>query len=940
MIGLLEKLGPEQGCFLSVSGEPGIGKTRLMSELSTAAQARGHLVLGGRGAEFERDIPFGVWIDALDDYLGMLGRNGLERLVGERGARLAEVFPAVAGQFGLSRAGPSGGGPPLPRLDATSLPGERYLVHRTARALLEGLAAERPVLVVIDDLHWTDPASAELLAHLLRHPPAAPVLVAVAFRTGPGPVGVQSELGPAIRDGRGAELSLAPLTADQAGELIGTQPAEVRRALFEQSGGNPFYLRELARAHARDGVPSSVTAALAQELAALPAPARLLAEVAAVAGDPVELSEAAVAAPMGESEATEAVGVLVDTGLLVRADVPRRYRFRHPIVRRAVYETLPEGRRIAAHARLAAITFGRGAELATRAHHVERSAAAGDVGAVQVLIDAARGAASTAPAAAGRWYEAALRLLPVDLEDQRLEILVDLAGTWSGVGRLADARSRLLEAIEMADADALRVRLVTGCAAIERLLGRHDLAESRLQRAIGDLAGEPTADVGALYLEEAAASAYRGEFAEAHRKAAQARGVAERVGDPVISATAASIEAFAWSCSPGGAAADEAIEQAAGAVDGLPTGSGTDALFFLANAELWGERLAQAERHFHQAVSVCRSTGQGQLLVPLRAGWCYTLDMLGELGRAAEQADAAVDAARLTGLAQPLVWALMVQATTTATRGEVSAAMVPAAEAMDLLEGIDQGTVRDASHAFMAVLCAQAGELERSVTHMVAAGAPDFASFAIGRRCFWYATLATVELALGDHRGAEGWARRGEDAAVTAGLPVSGAAVRRARAELMLGAGDSAGAAELALAAAAAADGRHARIEAARSRIIAGRALARLGERDRAHDVLRAAEVELTDCGAFGYREAAAAELRDLGGRSTPADSVPEGPGFSPREREVATLVAEGATNRRVARVLGLSEKTVEGHMHRLFTKLGVRSRAEVAVAITRLRQD
>ena len=123
-------------------------------------------MLTGRGAELERDLPFGVWVDALDDHAAWLGPERLKRMLGDRVAELARVLPSVS----------AGDAAPAPALQD-----ERYRAHRAVRALLERLAATAPVVVLLDDLQWADDSSLELVAHLLRRPPKAPLLVAVGL---------------------------------------------------------------------------------------------------------------------------------------------------------------------------------------------------------------------------------------------------------------------------------------------------------------------------------------------------------------------------------------------------------------------------------------------------------------------------------------------------------------------------------------------------------------------------------------------------------------------------------------------------------------------------------------------------------------------------------------------------------------------------------------
>ena len=125
-------------CAIALSGEPGIGKIRLLTELERLAGGRGYLVLGGRASELENDLPYWVFVDALDEYLRALTRERLARIDQRLGGELARIFPALA-ELGE---------------DAGTVLDERYRARRSVRELLERLAAAQPL--VLDDLHWAD----------------------------------------------------------------------------------------------------------------------------------------------------------------------------------------------------------------------------------------------------------------------------------------------------------------------------------------------------------------------------------------------------------------------------------------------------------------------------------------------------------------------------------------------------------------------------------------------------------------------------------------------------------------------------------------------------------------------------------------------------------------------------------------------------------------
>src|SRR3954471_5359180 len=202
MEGALRRRDRQAGAPLAFSGEPGIGKTRLLRELRARAQARGFLWLARRAAELERALPFGVWVDALAEHSEGLGPERLERLVGDHVGELAAVMPGLGGA-------PAG------------LQDERYRTHRAVRALLEALALRRPVVLALDDLHWADEASLELVAHLLRRPPRAPLLLALTFRPAPLRPLLAGALATGERDGTVTEHPLPALSRSDAEALLG-----------------------------------------------------------------------------------------------------------------------------------------------------------------------------------------------------------------------------------------------------------------------------------------------------------------------------------------------------------------------------------------------------------------------------------------------------------------------------------------------------------------------------------------------------------------------------------------------------------------------------------------------------------------------------------------------------------------------------------------------
>jgi ATP/maltotriose-dependent transcriptional regulator MalT len=929
--------------LLQVAGEPGIGKTRLLAEVCTRAEAHGFVVLAGRAAELERDLPFGVVADVLDGHLASLDSSDLESLHPELVPELAGLVPSVR----------AAGSPPR------YLRHERYRAYRAVRTLLDLLAERRPLVVVFDDLHWADRASVELLSYVMRHPPRARVALATAFRPGQVSAELASILRAATLRGEAHRLDLVPLTYEEALELMGNDPTrDAAHELYRESGGNPFFLQELLRARGRpfpsgtwaetfEGVPLAVRHALAEELEVLSPAARSLLEHAAVVGDPFEIDLTGTLADLGDAGAWGPLDELLALDLVRTTPQPRRFSFRHPIVRRAVYESTSTGWRMGAHARAGAALGSRGAPASARAHHVERSAAVGDEHAVTLLTEAAHAAAEAAPAIAARWYQAALRLLPEGPRgvERRSGLLAPLAGAFAAVGELEGSRETLLEALGLpAASPEARIRLVTSCAAVEHLLGYHSDARARLLAALGELPHD-SPHVATVKNELAVDAMYANQFEQACVWARQAHDTASSqcAGGPHLAISAALVAyAEAWMGRTG--CAEPYLAQAASLVDGFADGdlaAHLEAALWLGFAEDFMDRLDDAIRHFERGIGVSRSSGRGRLVLPLMVGRLFALNHRGPLTEASELAEATIEGARLSGNDQYLVGALS-QASWVATRaGDLQAALELGQESIELARGMGDHTLRAAATLAFASALLESGQAEQCRTTLLEAlGGPELPLLSARGRCLSYEMLTAAELALGRAGAASAWVERAEAGASQLGLPLAASAAHRSRALLLLASDEMEAAAEVASTAAAEAVRAGASVEAARCRILAGRALAQAGERQRSLAELEEAAAMLATCGAEGYRQQAVRELRRLGRRlpsqTNGATTTGKLSNLSAREWEIAAMVSAGRTNREIADGLYLSIKTVERHLSHIFGKLGVRSRAAVAGLVGR----
>ena len=723
----LAALATGKASAIALVGEAGIGKTRLLSELIGRAEARNHLVLTGTGSELDRDVPFWVFINALDEYLRGREPWFFAPLGDDVLADLGQVLPTV-------RAAAS---PALTR--------ERFRSHRAVRLLLERLAANQPLVLVLDDVHWSDAGSWELLLTLLRSPPAAPVLIAFALRPHVAPDRVARELELAQRRGTLTCVELQELTVEEARELLGesvTRDATFS-LLYGESGGNPFYLEELARSVGRKEVstvgeggtellagvrvPAAVMDALAGELADLSSETRLVLQAAAVAGEPFEPEIAAAAAQRDEGAVLVALDELLAKDVVRSTDVPRRFRFRHPLVRRAIYETIPGGWRLGAHERCADALAASGAPVAARAHHVELCARHGDPSAVAVLRQAGQSAVRRAPATAARWFQAALRLLPEGWPpEERIELLLAQADALLATGRFSESHAALLEAIRLVPEHSgpLRVRLITKCAAVEHQLGRYSQARTRLESALAALDSQ-TSEAVELMIELAINSLFRADFDAMNHWGNQAISAAEQLDAPALRVTALSVQAagagMAGDSKAGRAHRDRADE----IVDVLSEdelAEHLDGLVHLALAEMYLDCFEDSRRHAELALTLSRATGQEDFLGPITATLGTCSWVRGRLQDALDVLNGGVEAARLMDDVQGLCWTLFNLSDAASAAGRLELALETAEESWKLAESLDPGPLRAHAGSALALALFNTGRAERAAELLAEAG--------------------------------------------------------------------------------------------------------------------------------------------------------------------------------------------------------------------------
>jgi DNA-binding CsgD family transcriptional regulator/tetratricopeptide (TPR) repeat protein len=943
----LDWVGSRNGGFMLIRGEPGIGKSRVLGELAERATQREHLVLSGRAAEFEREMPFAAWIDALDAYLGTLDGTRLQRMGVERIEDLAGIFPALGDADSV----------------AETVADDRFRAHRAVRELLDGLASTRGLVLVLDDLHWADEASLELLEALARRPPERAVLIAGAHR----PTAELDPLRAALdRAPRAVPLDLGPLSREDADRLVPADlPAPKRAELIAEAGGNPFYLEQLGRVPGSSGqhgagelieggfrVPAGVAASIAEEVAALPEKARTLLQGAAAAGEPFDLRLAAAAAGVGFDAALEAIDDALAVDLVRTTPTPDQFLFRHPLVRRAIYASAGERVRLTAHRGAAAALAERGADASARAHHVARSAAPGDEAAIGLLMEAGDQRMARAPASAAVSYADALRLLANGDNRRRSELLSRRSRALLAAGHLEESHDAMTEAVRLVPAGGA-VEPIMLLADIELWLGQPQAAVDRLRHALDEVAhGDPgAAALLGLRLMLIDRQSARIEAALAHGQ--EALSAAQRAGDePVLAAVEATFAELASHVDV--ATATGLHEAAAARVESLPDErlpDALDALYALGWGAVHLERYEDAVRYFQRGLGVARRSGAGAYVMTLRTEPVEPLIRSGRVSEAIGAADEAVDAARLRRSPRFLWWALWLRSAALTRIGELERSGVDFEEAAAIAAELP---LRELVDLWMGYLNAHRlslqGEHAAAVDALVSAGGGDDLPRIppMDRQQAWEIMVAAA-LDRGDLAAARAWVAEAESRGSESGLAGLTGFAARVRARTELAGGDPDAAARAAGESAASFEKVGSPLETARSRILEGECLIAAERGPEAVPILMAAEQTLHDLGAERLRADAARALRRLGRRTPPrraaraveteveGPALPEAPSLaalSPREREIAMLVHRQRTNREIAEELFLSEKTVQTHLRNIFAKLGVSSRVAVALAV------
>jgi eukaryotic-like serine/threonine-protein kinase len=543
-----------KGELLLLVGEPGIGKTRTAEELATYAQVNGVRVHWGRCHEGEGAPAYWPWAEAIRSYIREADPVGLAWELGSGAAEVARIVPELRERLGS-----------IPEAGDPSSEEARFRLFDSVSGFLTAAARSRPMMIVLDDLHWADEPSLLLLRFLAGGLSDSGLLVVGTYR--------DVELGrhhPLARTV--SELTVAERT--QRVQLRGLDEAGVRRyiemstgeapppglaaAVLEQTDGNPFFVTEVVRLLASEGnlevagadarslaIPQGVKEVVGRRLDRLSASANAVLSVAAAIGRSFSIEVLQRSCETCDREQVErALAEAVAERVLSESDrVPGRYSFSHALVRETLYAEIPAMRRAAVHGRIAAaIEELQGPDqpdsLAELAHHFIEAAPVGDPErAANYALRAARQAAERlaheeAVSQLARAREA-LELAPDPDPELRLELLLELGRSQTRASRYDAARETFEQAASLARERDDGERLAQAALGIAE--GTEvGVVDRELIALVTEALSGPHAEEGpvrARLLSALASEVYWEDPRRASELSAEALQMARRVGD-------------------------------------------------------------------------------------------------------------------------------------------------------------------------------------------------------------------------------------------------------------------------------------------------------------------------------------------------------------------------------------------------------------------------
>jgi DNA-binding CsgD family transcriptional regulator len=895
-------LGETRRGFAAIvlEGAPGIGKTTVWRIGVEHAARTGCLILSCRAAPAEARLSFA----ALGDLLAPVELSTFEALPNPQRRALDAALLRTD----------HGGSAPNPRTIGTGLV-----------TLLSALSAERPVVIAMDDLQWVDLPSSRALEFALRRLVRHPVAVLATRRVGAEGFGTLLDVGERVRALRLGPLGLIALHSMIQDRFDRRLPRPLLARIDRVCGGNPFFALEIVRALEPLGIeaarrelplPDDLHRLVAARLRNLPAQTRdALLRASALAQPTLATVQAGDLAPAEEA------GV-------VHVGTDGRIVFAHPLFATGIHAAASAERRRRVHAELADIVT----DVEERARHLllARSRGGEDDHLARILHDAAEHAVRRgAPEVGAELEEEAARLTPAEQTDLRHRRSLRAARLHLKAGDSGHARVLCEAVLSAAPPAPLRAEALQLMAAT-RVSERPEDSLPLLEEALA-CSGDDDTRSAELEIAIATLHVVLFDFTAARPRLDRAVELAERSGSDELLAEAIATRAYGRFMA--GDAFDDAALEKALALEDLDREAALQIRPSMSVGQLYQfvGRPDLARIHFTRLREHLEARGdEGDLpwvLVHLAAVSC----LAGDLGRSEREASEAERAAAVSGLELFRAFALMVRAVARALRGDEAGARSDAEETLQLSECLGRWphAAADARWA-LGLLALARGEAGAAV----AAFGPVIAGIEAVGVYDWpvaHALPDAIEalVAAGEVEHAGRLAQALADYGERRDRPWALAMSSRALALLAAAAGDydhARAAVERALAA-------HERLtlpfELARTLLIKGQIQRRRGERREARATLECAVALLRDIGAPRWADRAAAEMSRIGVRRAPED-LTEG------ERRAAELAAQGFTNREIGERLFISRRTVEANLARAYRKLGIRSRAELGISLTR----
>jgi ATP/maltotriose-dependent transcriptional regulator MalT len=890
---LLDGARTGQSGALVLSGEPGIGKTALLDY--AAGRAEGMTVLGARGLESEAELPFVALADLLRPTMQLI-----ERIPGAQAAALQAALAL---------------GPPAA--------GDRFTVCAALLSVLAAAADDAPVLVLIDDAHAVDRSSMQAVLFAGRRLHAEGIALLIARRHG-------SEL-----DLSGLpELEVEGLPHEAAVALVqrsGTVASQVTDELIAASGANPLALLEvpslLNEGQLAGTEPlaaplptgDALAGAFMQRVESLPEQTQRALVVAAASGS-ADFEEIVAAVDRAGLEpdaldAAESAGLTIVDG--------SRFRFAHPLLRSAVYHGATAGMRRAAHEALAA---GGGER---RPWHL---AAAADEPDAALTAEFERSASAASMRGGHAEAATALETAARHAEDDnaRAKLLRDAADEAWRAGQTTRALGILDDSLAHASDPGLMARLQHLYGVVEMWSGSPVAAAERLSAEAGRIATADPKRAARLLTDASWACLMAGEVTAARAAAERATALTETAGG------------FAEVLADGLLGISLLLNGERGA--GEPLLRRYEPLFddpgFLARnysvmwpaglVMVWLEEHEKAGETFVRVIERAREQSVPSLLPYTLIGLAELDFRTGRWARAYANAAEAVTLARETEQPVSLAFALAWLARIEAAQGRDADCREHATDAFDLAEGGAASVVVYAAAA-LGLLELGIGRVEEAMVHLervkteveahglrhptVIQWAPDLieALARAGRREEALKLLASFDRAA--ESGLSTWAL-GTAARCRCLLADEGFEADAERALELL-------------------EALGAPFEIARTELCLGERLRRSRRRREARTALRSAIERFERLGAAPWTARANTELRASGETVQPGAVIATNE-LTPQELQVALVVAKGATNREAGAALFLSPKTIEAHLGRVYRKLDIRSRTELAALLAR----